>query len=93
MGADCEDENTDVKREVDIDRTIRTNNNAHNLKKEIATLLFWQGGVPLSSMQLMRRITLSHSPTPIELAQAPQQTNNDLSPCKIPSNEKQTNQA
>ena len=45
--ADCEDENTDVKREVDTDRTIRTNNDAHNMETEIATLLLW-GGVPRS---------------------------------------------
>ena len=45
--ADREDENTDVKREVDTDRTIRTNNDAYNMETEIATLLLWGGGPPL----------------------------------------------
>ena len=90
--ADREDENTDVKREVDTDRTIRTNNDAHNMETEIATLLLW-GGVPRSQIQLTRRVTLCHSTTPIASAQVPQQTNNDLSPYMIPSNEKQTKQA
>ena len=44
---DREDESTDVIREVDTDRTIRTNNDAHNLETEIANLLLWGGGPPL----------------------------------------------
>ena len=44
---DREDEDTDAKREVDRDRTIRTNNDAHNLETRIANLLLW-GGVPRS---------------------------------------------
>ena len=41
---DRDDENSDLKREVEIDRTIGTNNDAHNLETEIATLLLWGGG-------------------------------------------------
>ena len=42
-----EDENTEVKRKVDTKRTIRTNNDAHNLETEIANLFLWGGGPPL----------------------------------------------
>ena len=45
--ADREDEDTDAKREVGTDRTIRMDNDAHNLETKIATLLLW-GGVPRS---------------------------------------------
>ena len=38
-----DDENSDVKREVEMDRTIGTNNDAQNLETEIATLLFLAG--------------------------------------------------
>ena len=43
---DRDDVNSDVKREVEIDRTIRTNNDAHNLETEIATLFCCGGGSP-----------------------------------------------
>ena len=42
--ADREGEDTDAKREVDTDRTIRTDNDAHNL--ETKSLLFCCGGGP-----------------------------------------------
>ena len=54
-----EDENTEVKRKVDTDRTIRTNNDAHNLETEIANLFLWGGGPPLLNKVDASRHTVS----------------------------------
>ena len=46
--ADREDEDTDAKREVDTDRIIRTDNDAHNLETKKSLLSCCGGGVPRS---------------------------------------------